>query len=382
MFQDFCYSDTVRPSRSDEVLKLTSFEKVASLKLSSYQIKNGGVIRGQMGLFGSCRKVAGGGVEVAGYWRETREKDEEFKQPHFESYRPKFSEDIPNELKEYLDAHLVKDRVLDNKDCSVKSLVVVEKKTIVHIITKVEFVRPKQQEKSVRKPVKYAEMYRKRVVSGNNSTKVTYNNSTRKTHPSAHKKMAPRAVLVKTGLIPPNTARPKAVNTARPKAVNTARPSSAVVNVVRGHPQKVQEDQGYVDSRCTRHMTGNMSYLLDFKEFNKGYVTFRGGANSGRITGKGTIKTNNLDFEDVYFVKELKFNLFSVSQMCDRKNNVLFTDTECLILSPNFKLPDESQILLRVPRKNNMYSVDMKNIVPKESLTCLVAKAALDESML
>ncbi|GKA15786.1 retrovirus-related pol polyprotein from transposon TNT 1-94 [Tanacetum coccineum] len=42
----------------------------------------------------------------------------------------------------------------------------------------------------------------------------------------------------------------------------------------------------------------------------------------------------------------------------------------------------ESQVLLKVPRKNNMYSVDMKNIVPKESLTCLVAKATLDESML
>nr|GFA72943.1 ribonuclease H-like domain-containing protein [Tanacetum cinerariifolium] len=42
-----------------------------------------------------------------------------------------------------------------------------------------------------------------------------------------------------------------------------------------GHPQKVQEDQGYVDSRCSRHMTWNMSNLSDFKEFNGGYVTFR-----------------------------------------------------------------------------------------------------------
>ncbi|GJS69389.1 putative ribonuclease H-like domain-containing protein [Tanacetum coccineum] len=68
--------------------------------------------------------------------------------------------------------------------------------------------------------------------------------------------------------------------------------------------------------------------------------------------------------------------------MCDKKNSVLFTDTACFVLSPDFKLPDESQVLLKVPRKNNMYSVDMKNIVPKESLTCLVAKATLDESML
>nr|GEX96199.1 putative ribonuclease H-like domain-containing protein [Tanacetum cinerariifolium] len=68
--------------------------------------------------------------------------------------------------------------------------------------------------------------------------------------------------------------------------------------------------------------------------------------------------------------------------MCDKKNNVLFTDTECLVLSPNFKLPDDNQILLRFPKRNNMYSVDMKNIILKESLTCLIAKATLDESML
>nr|GFA42055.1 retrovirus-related Pol polyprotein from transposon TNT 1-94 [Tanacetum cinerariifolium] len=55
---------------------------------------------------------------------------------------------------------------------------------------------------------------------------------------------------------------------------------------------------------------------------------------------KGKIKTGKLDFDDVYFVKELKFNLFSVSQMCDKKNSVLFTDTECLVLSSDFKLPD------------------------------------------
>ncbi|GJR97927.1 hypothetical protein Tco_0270101 [Tanacetum coccineum] len=64
------------------------------------------------------------------------------------------------------------------------------------------------------------------------------------------------------------------------------------------------------------------------------------------------------------------------------KNYVLFTDSECLVLSPNFKLPDENQILLKIPRQDNMYSFDMKNIVPKDSLTCLVAKATSEESML
>nr|GFC67556.1 putative ribonuclease H-like domain-containing protein [Tanacetum cinerariifolium] len=109
-----------------------------------------------------------------------------------------------------------------------------------------------------------------------------------------------------------------------------------------------------------------MSYLSDFKELNGGYVAFGGNPKGGKITVKGKIKTGKLDFDDAYFVKELKFNLFSVSQMCDKKNSVLFTDAECLVLSPDFKLPDESQVLLRVPRENNMYNVNLKNIVPSD----------------
>nr|GEX81844.1 putative ribonuclease H-like domain-containing protein [Tanacetum cinerariifolium] len=97
---------------------------------------------------------------------------------------------------------------------------------------------------------------------------------------------------------------------------------------------------------------------------------------------KGKIKTEKLDFDDVYFVKELKFNLFSVSQMCDKKNSILFTGIECLVLSSDFKLPDANQVLLRVPRENNMYNVNLKNIIPSGDLTCLFAKATLDESNL
>ncbi|GKE34754.1 ribonuclease H-like domain-containing protein, partial [Tanacetum coccineum] len=281
------------------------------------------------------------------------------------------------------DAPLVKELVSDDT---------IKKKTMSPIVSKIEFVKPKKQEKPVWKPAACNNHQSERMVNGNNYTRVKYNYTTKKTHPSAHRNMVPKAVLIKTGLRSLNTARPVTtahpkpiVNTARgnfytarPKVVNTARPNATVVN--DGHPQN--EDQGYVDSGYSRHMTGNMSYLIEFKEFDRGNVTFRGGAKGGRITSKGTLKTGKLDFEDVYFVKELKFNLFSVSHMCDNKNNVLFTDTGCFVLSADFKLTDESQILLKVPRKHNMYSVDMKNSVPKESLACLVAKATLDESML
>nr|GFA30263.1 ribonuclease H-like domain-containing protein [Tanacetum cinerariifolium] len=150
----------------------------------------------------------------------------------------------------------------------------------------------------------------------------------------------------------------------------------------RGNPQYALKDKGVIDSGCSWHMTGNMSYLSDFEELNGGYVAFGGNPKGGKILGKRKIKTGKLDFEDVYFVKELKFNLFSVSQMCDKKNKVLFTDTECLVLSLDFKLPDESQVLIRVPRENNMYNVNLKNIIPSEDLTCLFAKATIDESNL
>ncbi|GJW48513.1 ribonuclease H-like domain-containing protein [Tanacetum coccineum] len=139
------------------------------------------------------------------------------------------------------------------------------------------------------------------------------------------------------------------INTAK-QAVNTVRPN---VNTVRARGFNASNSQlnekGFVDSGCSRHMSGNIAHLSDFKEFDGGYVTFGGGANGGRITGK---------------------------------NYVLFTDSECLVLSPNFKLPDESQVLLKIPRQNNMYSFDMKNIVPKDGLTCLFSKATSEESML
>ncbi|GKF92991.1 hypothetical protein Tco_0279710, partial [Tanacetum coccineum] len=88
------------------------------------------------------------------------------------------------------------------------------------------------------------------------------------------------------------------VNTAKAQTVNTARPYSTVVSAVRvnqendGKPQ--QDDTGFVDSGCSRNMIGNIVYLSDFKEFDRGYVIFRGGAHGGRISGKGTLKTDSL----------------------------------------------------------------------------------------
>ncbi|GJR39701.1 ribonuclease H-like domain-containing protein [Tanacetum coccineum] len=179
------------------------------------------------------------------------------------------------------------------------------------------------------------------------------------THPSPKRNMVPKEVLMRSGLVSLTTAKP--VNTAQPRTtVDSTRPmtnifnkahstvrrpinnktttknSNQKVNIVRGNnvnttrpkavvnagnPQQDLEEKRVIDSGCSRHMTGNMSYLTDFEEIDGGYVTFGGNPKEGKITG-------------------------------------------------------------RVPRKNNMYSLGLKNIVPKGGLTCLFAKATSDESKL
>ncbi|GJV40197.1 ribonuclease H-like domain-containing protein [Tanacetum coccineum] len=439
---------------------------------------------------------------------------DEFKEPEFNGYGPRDTvlestkdcskESDNSNTDDSVETEQVSEDTSSSSDdtCSlVESPLKPDRETVidwhntgVHTDKKKEFVKPKTNEKPVKKKVRYAEMYRsqyprgnqrnrngqksnqlgsdfvmnnkacfscgsfnhlqincpnhqkKRIVFGNNYNRVDYDYYAKTTHPRTHKNMTPRAVLLRTGQKPLSTAKPvytahpkpivhcarpkthfykqaqstvqrpfykkptltnrhfnhkvntdrprivhtarsyrAPVNTIRPRVFNTARPFTGQVNTVKayganvvkpsacwvwrptrpngaslGNPQ--MNDKGFVDSGCSRHMTG--------------------GAYGGRISGKGTLKTDSLDFDDVYFVKELNFNLFSVLQMCDKKNYVLFTDSECLVLSPEFKLPDKSQILLRIPREDNMYSFDMKNIVPKDSLTCLAAKATLDELML
>nr|GEY19795.1 uncharacterized mitochondrial protein AtMg00810-like [Tanacetum cinerariifolium] len=124
---------------------------------------------------------------------------------------------------------------------------------------------------------------------------------------------------------------------------NNMEPRETGYGNLNGNLQQALKDKGVIDSGCSRHMTENISYLFDFEEINEGYVAFGGNPKGDKITSK---------------------------------------DTECVVLSSNFKLPDENHVLFRVPRENNMYNVDLKNIVPSGDLTCLFAKATLDESNL
>nr|GFC17063.1 hypothetical protein [Tanacetum cinerariifolium] len=65
-----------------------------------------------------------------------------------------------------------------------------------------------------------------------------------------------------------------------------------------GNPQQALKDKRVIDSGCSRHMTGNMSYLSDFEELNGGYVTFGGNPKGGKITGKGNQTNSGAGFQD------------------------------------------------------------------------------------
>ncbi|GJR84808.1 ribonuclease H-like domain-containing protein [Tanacetum coccineum] len=145
----------------------------------------------------------------------------------------------------------------------------------------------------------------------------------------------------KTTTLRTNFSKQK-VNTAEVNAVSAVKGQRETAD----YPHRALQNKGIVDSGCFRHITGNKAYLAEYHDFNGGP----------------------------------HFNLFSVSQMCDKKNKVLFTDSECLVLSPEFKLPDENQILLRIPRQNNMYNFNLENIIPSGGLACLIAKATIDKS--
>ncbi|GJY61661.1 hypothetical protein Tco_0462318 [Tanacetum coccineum] len=248
--------------------------------------------------------------------------------------------------------------------------------------------------------------------SGQREIRPVWNNVQRVNHQN---QFVPKAVLTRTGKIQVNTTRTSGtntVNTARTSGTNTvytvrhnfnrqavptnaARKVNTVKPIVNNARLKASFHKTLLPFRKPFNRTTTLRTNFSYQKVNTAEINavstvggkretavkpsaglstksfteqrdFAFGGSKGYITGKGKIKIGNLDFEDVCFVKELyHFNLFSVSQICDKKNKVLFTDTECLVLSPEFKLPDENQVL---------------NIVPSRGLSCLITKAAINES--
>nr|GEZ95785.1 ribonuclease H-like domain-containing protein [Tanacetum cinerariifolium] len=137
----------------------------------------------------------------------------------------------------------------------------------------------------------------------------------------------PHVVLLRTSKVNIPPARPQPVPTGKPKVfapVPTGRQNRPFpVPTDRGYspsenPFPISKDEGVFDSGCSRSMTGNKERLDDFQVFQSGKVMFRGGE-----------------------------------------------DIECLVLSKNFKLPDESMVVLRVPKKHNLYTINLNNLCPR-----------------
>nr|GEV76605.1 hypothetical protein [Tanacetum cinerariifolium] len=103
-----------------------------------------------------------------------------------------------------------------------------------------------------------------------------------------------------------------------------------------GASQDALKDQ-YFDNGCSRHMTGNISYLNGFKEHDEGYVSFGGGAKGGKITGKGIIKTTTKDETSRIiksFITEIE-NL--VEKKAEAVNTACFVQDRVLVVKQHFK---------------------------------------------
>ncbi|KAI3815684.1 hypothetical protein L1987_15363 [Smallanthus sonchifolius] len=112
-----------------------------------------------------------------------------------------------------------------------------------------------------------------------------------------------------------------------------------------------------------------------------GYVVFAG-EKGGSITCQGVVSNDCVSFDNVNFCEQLKLNLLSVSQMCDKEYSVMFDKNECLILKPGFEVP-EDWILMRAPRTNDTCQIDISMATTTSSVaTCLLTKATELDSIL
>nr|GEX61622.1 ribonuclease H-like domain-containing protein [Tanacetum cinerariifolium] len=203
---------------------------------------------------------------------------------------------------------------------------------------------------------------------------------------STHKSMTPKVVLLKSGTKPIDrpfsTGRPT-LKRAQPKITSFVKTTHSNV---KGFFERKSVAKNKVWSPTVRSKIPTIGLKVPTAKpivaTDKGNKEKDNGCSRGKITSKGSIKAGKLEFENVYFVEELKYNLFSVSQIYDNKNSVLFIDVECLVLGKDFKLVDDKHVLLRSPIEQNMYTIDLKNVVPHKILTCLIAKALVNESML
>ena len=130
----------------------------------------------------------------------------------------------------------------------------------------------------------------------------------------------------------------------------------------------------YMDSGCSRHMTGCRSFLSDYVVSEEERVKF-GGKERGTIRGYGTITDGSVVIKDVRYVEGLDHNLFSSSQFCDNGHLVTQFVLGCTV---NDK---DGRELLHGKRIGNLYTFHFKSFTYTER-ACLISKTSKENSWL
>ncbi|GJR20975.1 putative ribonuclease H-like domain-containing protein [Tanacetum coccineum] len=173
-----------------------------------------------------------------------------------------------------------------------------------------------------------------------------------------------------------NTVRGKEVNTARPKAVVNAvkgnnvnvvkasacwvwKPKTKVLYHVSKHNSSSITLKKFdcIDAQArSKHMTGNMSYLIEYEEIDGGYVAFGGNSKGGKIIGKGTIKTGNLDFENVSIRT-------GIENLVDHKVKVIRCDNGTEFKNKEMKGILRQYSIARTPQQNEVAKRRNKTLI-------------------
>ncbi|GJU62121.1 retrovirus-related pol polyprotein from transposon TNT 1-94, partial [Tanacetum coccineum] len=143
-------------------------------------------------------------------------------------------------------------------------------------------------------------------------------------------------------------------------------PPLTIMNLITLKERHIRGPNWYLDSGCSRSMTGVKSYLHKYVEQLGPKVVF--GDNSSCINeGYGSINYEGITFTKVAFVNGVKYNLISISQLCDAKYIVQFDDKQGTIFNANKK------IILMAPKRNDVYILDMSSLTPNRA--CFFTKA-------
>ncbi|GJU11183.1 ribonuclease H-like domain-containing protein [Tanacetum coccineum] len=193
--------------------------------------------------------------------------------------------------------------------------------------------------------------------TGQGENRPVWNNVQRLNHQN---KFVPKAVLTKTGIFPVNTARQnlssQAATTSTARKVNTARP---IVNEIRPR-NNFYKSHSPIRRPFNRTTTPKANFSN--QKVNTAEVKAVSAVGGKRETAVKPSAGQNIVLP----------SLVGAAQKCLTMVLMLALGQRCL--------PDENQVLLRVPRQNNMYSFNLENIVPTGGLACLIAKATVDES--